>query len=74
MPVTTTGMGNFLNYGIRNIIPYSSSMFFVGTANPMNLATTPYTNVSGAACGVAVCQGGWELIEVDPGGSVVISR
>ena len=38
--VSTNGLGNFLNYGIRNIIPYSSSMFFLGTANPMNLATT----------------------------------
>jgi hypothetical protein len=70
IPVSTTGVGNFLNYGVRNIIPYSSTMFFVGTANPMSLATTPNTGVAGAACNVAACQGGWELIEIDPAGTV----
>ena len=67
--VSTNGLGNFLNYGIRNIIPYSSSMFFLGTANPMNLATTGDTNVTGANCLVAECRGGWELIEIDPAGA-----
>jgi hypothetical protein len=64
--VSTNGLGNFLNYGVRSIIPYSSSMFFLGMANPMNLATTGNTNVSGASCLVAECRGGWELIEIDP--------
>lgn len=64
--VSTNGLGNFLNYGVRNIIPYSSSMFFVGTGNPMNLATAGDTNVTGADCLVAECRGGWELIEIDP--------
>lgn len=71
IPVSTTGVGNFLNYGIRNIIPYSSTMFFVGTSNPMNIATTANTDVTGAPCDVAECQGGWELIEIDPAGTVV---
>ncbi len=66
-PVSTNGLGNFLNYGVRNIIPYSPSMFFIGTANPMSQANSGDTNVAGAACLVAECRGGWELIEVDPG-------
>jgi hypothetical protein len=70
IPVSKNGVGNFLNYGIRNIIPYSSTRFFIGTANPMNIATSGNTNVPGAACdGVTYCRGGWELIEVDPGGT-----
>jgi hypothetical protein len=66
VPVSTNGLGNFLNYGVRNIIPYNATTFFVGTANPMNLATTGVTNVDGAACVVSQCRGGWELIEVNP--------
>jgi len=65
--VSTNGLGNFLNYGVRNIIPYSSTQFFLGMANPMNLATTGTTNVTGANCLVAQCRGGWELIEINPG-------
>jgi hypothetical protein len=66
VPVSTNGLGNFLNYGVRNIIPYNPTAFFVGTANPMNLATTGTTNLTGAACEVSQCRGGWELIEIDP--------
>jgi len=66
IPVSTNGVGNFLNYGVRNIIPYNSTTFFLGMANPMNLATSGDTNVPGAACSVAVCRGGWELIEIGP--------
>jgi hypothetical protein len=66
IPVTTTGAGNFLNYGIRSILPYGSSTLFVGTANPTNLATSGTTNVPNAACSVDQCRGGWELIEIDP--------
>jgi hypothetical protein len=66
VPVSINGIGNFLNYGVRNIIPYNATTFYVGTANPMNLATTGTTNVTGAACVVSQCRGGWELIEVDP--------
>ena len=64
--LSPNGVGNFLNYGVRSIIPYNSSTFFLGMANPMNLATTGNTNVSGASCRVAECRGGWELIEIDP--------
>lgn len=64
--VSTSGVGNFLNYGIRSILPYGSSTLFIGTANPMNLATTGTTNVPNAGCSVDQCRGGWELIEIDP--------
>jgi hypothetical protein len=75
VPVSINGVGNFFNYGIRNIMPYSPTQFFVGTANPMNIATAGTTNVTGAACsGVTQCRGGWELIEVDPIISTVIRR
>jgi hypothetical protein len=62
-PESTNGVGNNLNLGIRNIIPYTypngSISMFIGTANPMNLATTgpgPY--------------GGWELIELKAASTV----
>lgn len=75
VPVSINGVGNFFNYGIRNIMPYSPTQFFVGTANPMNIATAGTTNISGAPCsGVTQCRGGWELIEVDPIVSTVIRR
>ncbi len=65
--VNTSGIGNYLNYGIRNLIPYGTTSLFVGTANPFNLATSGNTNPGGGTCVSArVCRGGWELIEVDP--------
>lgn len=49
------GLGNYLNYGIRTMIANGATSLLMGTANPMNLATTsqPY--------------GGWQLIEATPG-------
>ncbi len=73
IPVSTNGIGNYLNYGVRNMIPYSSSSLFLGMANPMNLATTSTSNYPGAVCSLGICRGGWELIEINPG-STVISR
>jgi hypothetical protein len=49
---SNTGVGNPLNYGIRNILP-GSNQLFLGMANPMTLATTP-----------GMPNGGWELIEL----------
>jgi hypothetical protein len=43
-----TGVGNWLNYGIRNMLPVGDTLY-LGTANPMNLATS------------GTFQGGWEL-------------
>ena len=42
------GVGNWLNYGIRNMLPVGNTLY-LGTANPMNLATS------------GTFQGGWEL-------------
>lgn len=47
-PENVTGVGNYLNYGIRTMISDYYHLY-VGTANPMNLKTGP-----GA-------KGGWEL-------------
>ncbi|WP_306204809.1 hypothetical protein [Actinoplanes sp. RD1] len=52
--VNTTGLGNYLNYGIRNMIPGGSGLY-VGMADPMNLRTDPDDDVP---------EGGWELIEL----------
>jgi hypothetical protein len=54
VPVTTTGAGNHLNYGIRNMVADDSGLY-LGMANPMNLRTGPI----GA-------RGGWELIKLSP--------
>ena len=51
-----TGVGNYTNYGVRNILPVSSTMMFIGTANPMNLLTNKTDDVP---------EGGWELIELN---------
>jgi hypothetical protein len=48
------GVGNYTNYGIRNMLATKTSLF-LGTANPSNLLTAP----TGP-------QGGWELIELTP--------
>ena len=44
------GLGNYLNYGIRNVL--SDGAFYLGTANPMNLMTD---------LGDKLPEGGWEL-------------
>lgn len=48
VPVSLNGMGNYLNYGIRTMV--ADDFLYIGTANPMNLATNP-----------GKPQGGWEL-------------
>jgi hypothetical protein len=62
-PESTNGIGNYLNYGVRNIIPYTyptgAISLFIGTANPMNLSTVG----SGPF-------GGWELIELKSSSTV----
>jgi hypothetical protein len=54
------GLGNYLNYGIRAMLPNGSASLFLGTANPHNIATTSTTTP----------HGGWELIEATPGTQV----
>jgi hypothetical protein len=53
--VNTSGLGNYLNYGIRNMIPNGSGGLYLGMANPMNLRTDPND---------AIPEGGWELLEM----------
>ncbi|BCL12451.1 hypothetical protein [Micromonospora sagamiensis] len=53
-PVDTTGLGNYLNYGIRTMVADDSSIY-LGMANPMNLRTDEQDDVP---------EGGWELIRL----------
>jgi len=53
--VNTRGLGNYLNYGIRNMIPNGKGGLYLGMANPMNLRTNTTD---------AKPEGGWELLEM----------
>ncbi|MFN0101059.1 MAG: hypothetical protein ACKV2U_03095 [Bryobacteraceae bacterium] len=58
----TNGVGNYTNYGVRNIVPVGTKLY-LGTANPMNLLTN-YTD--------SVPDGGWELLQMTPRGGTVV--
>lgn len=51
VPVSIAGVGNFTNYGVRNML--SDDALYLGMANPMNLLTDPHDQMP---------EGGWELI------------
>ncbi|MDT4990883.1 MAG: hypothetical protein QOH97_775 [Actinoplanes sp.] len=53
-PINTTGFGNYLNYGIRNMVVDGSDIY-LGMANPMNLRTDRTDTIP---------EGGWELIRL----------
>ncbi|BFU42259.1 hypothetical protein KRMM14A1004_04960 [Krasilnikovia sp. MM14-A1004] len=53
--VNKRGLGNYLNYGIRNMIPDGTGGLYIGMANPMNLRTK---RLDGKP------EGGWELIRM----------
>ncbi|WP_426513300.1 hypothetical protein ACPPVO_23365 [Dactylosporangium sp. McL0621] len=53
-PVNTTGLGNYLSYGVRNMVADGSAIY-LGMANPMNLRTDKGDNVP---------EGGWELVRL----------
>jgi hypothetical protein len=55
VPINTTGFGNYLNYGIRNMVADGNGLY-LGMANPMNLRTNPTDTVP---------EGGWELIKLN---------
>jgi hypothetical protein len=57
--VSDSGVGNYLNYGIRNLVADGPTLY-LGMANPMNLRTDPTD---------AVPEGGWELIRLSSIGS-----
>ena len=54
IPEDVAGLGNFTNYGIRNMI--HGSGLYIGMANPMNLLTDPNDELP---------EGGWELISLN---------
>jgi hypothetical protein len=54
--VDTTGLGNYLNYGVRSMVVDGSTVY-IGTANPMNLRTDLTDDVP---------EGGWELLKLTP--------
>ncbi|AGL21058.1 hypothetical protein [Actinoplanes sp. N902-109] len=54
--VNTRGLGNYLNYGIRNMIPNGKGGLYIGMANPMNLRTDKRDLRP---------QGGFELLEMN---------
>jgi hypothetical protein len=56
-PVDTVGVGNYLNYGVRNMHADGTTLY-LGMANPMNLRTDPNDTIP---------QGGWELITLNVG-------
>lgn len=56
--VSQTGVGNYLNYGVRNMVTDGSTVY-LGMANPMNLRTDPNDDVP---------EGGWELIKLTASG------
>jgi hypothetical protein len=54
--IDTSGMGNYLNYGVRNMVADGTNVY-LGMANPMNLRADPNDDVP---------EGGWELIKLSP--------
>jgi hypothetical protein len=54
-PVNVKGLGNYLNYGVRSMIPDGSGGLYLGSANPMNLRTSLTDSTP---------EGGWELIKM----------
>ncbi len=53
-PIDTSGVGNYLNYGIRTMVADADNLY-LGSANPMNLMTDPFDSNP---------DGGWELIQM----------
>jgi len=80
LPESTNGMGNYLNYGVRNIIPYTyptgAISLFIGSANAMNLSTVGSPALAKPPAGQCdvlngQCAGGWELIELKSSSQVI---
>ena len=53
--VNSSGLGNYLNYGVRNMIPDGAGGLYIGMANPMNRRTSLTDSTP---------EGGWELIKM----------
>lgn len=56
IPDSIDGVGNFTNYGVRNMVSDEKGLY-LGMANPMNLLTDPADDMP---------EGGWELIRIAP--------
>ena len=54
-PESLYGVGNYLNYGVRTMVPTKNNLY-LGTANPMNLRTDPANPPLG----------GYELLKLHP--------
>lgn len=52
--IDTTGQGNYLNQGVRNLIADDKALY-LGIANPMNMRADPTDDVP---------EGGWELLRL----------
>ncbi len=52
--VSLSGVWNYTNYGVRNMVSTTGALY-LGMANPMNLLTNPADEVP---------EGGWELIQL----------
>ncbi|WP_109486333.1 hypothetical protein [Occallatibacter savannae] len=57
--VDLDGMGNFSNYGVRNMLQLGSQLY-IGTANPFNLLNPPIN------ANYEDQLGGWELLHMKP--------
>jgi hypothetical protein len=55
VPEDTSGLGNIISYGVRNLVRAGDSMY-VGMANAAHLLGDPAT----------LPNGGWELIQLQP--------
>jgi len=53
--VNSSGLGNYLNYGVRNMIPDGAGGLYLGMANPMNRRTSLTDSTP---------EGGWELLKM----------
>lgn len=58
-PVDLDGVGNFSNYGVRNMLQLGSHLY-IGTANPFNLLNPPIS------ANYQDQLGGWELLHLKP--------
>jgi len=65
LPVSMNGLGNILNYGIRTMVA-DDSYLYLGTANPMNLATDQADNLATDQADKKdkKPEGGWELYKL----------
>ena len=62
LPASMNGLGNYLNYGVRTMVA-DRDYLYLGTANPMNLATDQADNLA-TDHNDKKPEGGWELYKL----------